>query len=191
VLVDFHNIDPSAGTSEAMLRDVLELIDDLVRRVLLPKSPSRSRDAYDVELRLYDGWIDKGGNALDRYRRTIRLLPESLEGLKGGVRVHAEAVTSLACSPRATLKGTYVNGGQKMVDQMLAQDLRFFAAGQDFDQICLVANDDDYVPAILATASECATPIVWLRARERGRNDDHLQLAGIHIICDDAWRRGS
>lgn len=190
VLVDLNNVDPTAGNNEVLLRDVLERIDDLTRRALIPRRlPSLPRDAYDVEVRLYDGWIDKTGTTLERYAVCARILLDTLAGLQAGVRIQVTQVTALACAPNATLAGTYIRGGQKMVDQMLAQDLRHFVDLGEHERICLIADDDDYTPPVLAAASVGSVPITWLRARDEGRNDRHLQLRDLVLLADDGWRR--
>jgi hypothetical protein len=190
VLADFNNVGPSAVTDgDAVIQDGLERVADLVRRVLAPRTPSRSRDALDVDVRLYDGWLDKNGALLEKSRITTRLLPACLDGLQDGVRISATIVTSLACRPDAILRGTYINREQKMVDQMLAQDLHYFASLDIYGAICVIASDEDYVPALLATASRYQTPITWLRSRELGRNDDYLTAASVTTIYDAAWSR--
>lgn len=188
VLVDLNNVDPTAKT-EPTVRDVLDLLSVLIRGVLFPPGRRSSRTALDVECRLYDGWIDRVGTKMEKYRLVDNLRPESLEGLASGIRVNVTLVTSLAAMPGAELRGTYINRGQKMVDQMLAQDLAFYCRDNTYGNISLIASDADYTPVALSVPAERRPSFTWLRARAEGLNDDHLLGAMISPIFDGRWAR--
>ncbi|WP_433006262.1 hypothetical protein [Kribbella sp. CA-294648] len=184
-LVDFNNVNPSVK-SESEIRDTLELVGYLIRKTLPVNPKALSSDACEVECRLYDGWVDKTGRYMEKYRLVQRSV-SYLAGLESGVRIIPTVVTSLACMPSAQLVGTYKNSAQKMVDQMLAQDAHHYAHGAYHDGICLIANDDDYVPVALATAVRGSMPIRWLRKRTLAENDSHLLGVNVQLLNVIEW----
>lgn len=160
------------------------MLGDLVRRVLVP--PVSVGEVYEVECRLYDGWLDWRGDPTEKHHRARRLLPRLL-GVEQRVRLLPQIATSLACRPDAELTGTYKNRGQKMVDQMLAQDALYLSKLGQYDHLLVIANDDDYVPAMLAIAAEGSIPIRWLRKRRETEYDHHYSGLPIIFLTDGAW----
>ncbi|MEU6919385.1 hypothetical protein [Streptomyces olindensis] len=184
-LIDFNNLDPRANTRPT-IQDSLELISSLIRKVFSPGKPTLPRDAIEVECRIYDGWVDRAGGYMEKYRIANSLL-NTLRSLEDGVRIIPRLATSLACNPQAKLTGTYKNGGQKMVDQMLAQDAHFYSEQEEYDRILVVANDDDYVPAMMATSIRWGKPIAWIRKRPTTPHDMYFQALNVELINDPSW----
>jgi hypothetical protein len=184
-LVDFNNLSPAASDNEEFILDAFDILADLIRRVVLPEA-CEQQAPYDVECRLYDGWIDVKGGYMSKYRKTVRLLPRLL-GLERNVRILPTVAVGLACRPRATLVGTYYKGGQKMVDQMLAQDAIHYAASREYDEIIVVGDDEDYVPSMIALGTAGHAPVRWLRKRTAGRNDLHFADLPITFLHDGIW----
>ncbi|MET9484262.1 hypothetical protein [Streptomyces sp. NPDC006638] len=185
-LIDFNNLNPRA-ISEPVVLDTLELISSLVRRTFSPSKSTLPRDATEVECRIYDGWIDRAGGYMEKYRIVDSLL-ENLASLESGVRIIPRIATSLACNPGIKLTGTYKNGGQKMVDQMLAQDAHYYAEQDEYDRILVVANDDDYVPAVMATSIRWGKPIRWIRKRNQTPHDAHFEKMNVELFNYPSWQ---
>jgi hypothetical protein len=74
-----------------------------------------------------------------------------------------------------------------MVDQMLAQDAHHFAGEAYHDGICLIANDDDYIPVALATSVRWGIPMRWLRKRSTSENDVHLNGRSVQLLTVGEW----
>ncbi|MEV6212622.1 hypothetical protein [Kitasatospora sp. NPDC051914] len=184
-LIDFNNLSPQANSQPTVL-DTLELISILVRGHFSPGKLTRPRDAIEVECRIYDGWVDRAGGYMEKYRLANSQLG-ALQSLEDGVRILPRLVTSLACHPGAKLTGTYKNGGQKMVDQMLAQDAHFYSEQDEYDQILIIANDDDYVPAVLAASTRWGKPISWIRKRGSTPHDLHFNLLNVELLSSSSW----
>ncbi|MGW0107466.1 hypothetical protein ACWD0B_19610 [Streptomyces cellulosae] len=184
-LIDFNNLNPRANTRPT-IQDSLELISNLIRKVFSPGKPTLPRDAIEVECRIYDGWVDRAGGYMEKYRIANSLL-NSVRSLEDGVRIIPRLATSLACNPQAKLTGTYKNGGQKMVDQMLSQDAHFYSEQEEYDRILVVANDDDYVPAMMATSIRWGKPIAWIRKRPTTPHDIYFRSLDVELINDPSW----
>ncbi|MFE0591514.1 hypothetical protein [Micromonospora echinospora] len=182
-LVDVFNVGPWARTDRDY-EDLVELIGELVRRALPDK---RESAISEVECRLYGGFTNRVGDPTEQMTRLRRQL-RKLGGLKEGVRILPSIAQSLACLPFATLAGTYKNGGQKMVDQMLAQDALFFARLKRHDVAIVIADDDDYLPAMLTVGAQTGMPLRWLRRRPSAINDVHLARMDVKLLADGAWR---
>jgi hypothetical protein len=185
-LIDFSNLNPRAS-SKPIVFDTLELISSIVRRTFSPSKSTLPRNAIEVECRIYDGWIDRTGGYMEKYRIVNSLLAH-LTSLESGVRIIPRIATSLACNPGIKLTGTYKNGGQKMVDQMLAQDAHYYAEQEAYDRILVVANDDDYVPAIMATSIRWGKPIRWIRKRPQSPHDSYFENLNVELFNDPSWQ---
>ncbi|MEU2662678.1 hypothetical protein [Micromonospora sp. NPDC007220] len=182
-LVDVFNVDPGVRTD----RDYEELVD-LVGQLLQVSLRAPRRDGIvDVDCRLYGGFTDRIGNPTEQFNRLRKQL-RRLQGLREGMRVRPSIARSLACQPSAILVGTYKNGGQKMVDQMLAQDALHFARIGGHDTVVVVADDDDYLPAMLTLATQTRTPLRWLRRRSTTANDPHFSNLSVTFLVDGSWR---
>lgn len=184
-LVDFNNLNSSASDNEDLILDTFDVLAELIRRVILPEA-GKQNAPYDVECRLYDGWVDVAGGYMSKYRKVTRLLPR-LRGLERNIRILPTVAVGLACRPDATLIGTYYKRGQKMVDQMLAQDAIHYAASREYDEILLVADDEDYVPSMLVLGTAGHVPVRWLRKRATGRNDLHFTGLPVTFLHDGIW----
>lgn len=181
VLADLSALAPRVRTAKDVI-DALELARDLIERTLVP--PRTGRDVVDVDFRIYGGFFASDGTATPHYS-FLRRHVSTVQGLRAGVRLMPTPAVALACRPSARIIGTYRDGKQRMVDQMLAQDAHFLASR--YDLIGVIADDEDYFPAILALAVETAVPIRWLRQRSTGRNDAHLQGTRVVTLQDQAW----
>ena len=130
--------------------------------------------------------MDRHGNPTEQYvrlqRQRMRLI-----GIKSAVRIRAELVTSMSFAPDAKLIGTYKNGGQKMVDHMLALDAIHLGNLNNYDSLLLITNDDDFVPAIIALSRNNDIPIRWLRKRQNGMNDHLFVNSKVIFLCDQSW----
>jgi hypothetical protein len=182
VLADLSSLAPKVDTPYDVV-DGLALIRELVERTLIP--PRGVREIVDVELRIYGGFFAVDGSATQHLSFLRRAIP-LVEGLRNGVRLRPTAAVSLACRPGARIVGTYRGGRQRMVDQMLAQDARFSCSR--YDLLGIIADDEDYFPAILALSTETPVPIRWLRQRPTGRNDAHLEGTKVTTLQDSAWQ---
>lgn len=74
-----------------------------------------------------------------------------------------------------------------MVDQMLAQDAHFYSEQQDYDRILIIANDDDYVPAVMAASMRWGKPISWIRKRSNTPHDVHFSALDVQLLDDPSW----
>ena len=74
-----------------------------------------------------------------------------------------------------------------MVDQMLAQDAHFYSEQGDYDRILVVANDDDYVPAVIAASTRRGKPISWIRKRPTTPHDVHFTALNVELLNDPSW----
>lgn len=180
-LVDLSSIAPRVRTAEDLI-DGLLLVRDLVDRVVVP--PRQMREVVDVDVRIYGGFFAHNGTATEQYAFLLRNIAR-LQGLSNGVRIRPTSVAALACRPAARIIGTYRDGRQRMVDQMLAQDARFL--GPRYDLVGLLADDEDYFPMVLALATEYTVPVRWVRQRPEGRNDAHLTGTRVSTLKDAAW----
>lgn len=184
VLVDLFNVGPNVRTDRDY-DDLLDLVGDLIRGVVV--EPADHGDICDVECRLYGGFVDRRGGPTEQYVRTIRRV-RRLQTLESRVRIRPTIVRSLAAHPGAQFHGTYKNGGQKMVDQMLALDAYHFAESDFFDCVGIIANDDDYVPVVVAIGHKFHCPVRWLRKRTTSPNDHHFSPENVTVLEDGMWR---
>jgi hypothetical protein len=183
VLVDLFNVGPSART-RTDYEELVLLVGNLIRDTLLKPVPEGA--IIDVDCRLYGGFSDVRGNPTEQFVQTQRVI-NRLRSLERRVRIRPQLVRALAPMPGAIFVGTYKNGGQKMVDQMLAIDAYHYAElGQDYE-IGLIANDDDYVPMMLTIAGKFKCGIRWLRKRPIGTNDHLFRNLNISMLRNECW----
>jgi len=182
-LVDLFNVGPAAKTDRDY-EDLLDLAGELIRRAV-GKPPSAT--TIEVGCRLYGGFTNVRGDPTEQHARTLKKL-RRLRSVQDGVRILPEIARSLGCMPNAVLSGTYKNGGQKMVDQMLAHDVYHFAGTRQYERIVLVADDDDYIPAIISTGLKTTVELLWLRRRATGLNDE-IVPTNVVLLTDGAWTR--
>lgn len=177
-LVDFNNLWPTPRT-DADVRSAFELL-----RSILQDLAEDNESIVEFQVRLYDGWIGRDGSDTEKHRLVRRLLPE-LNGLSDQVRIVAAIATRLQCFPFQNIIGTYrPKGGQKMVDQMLAQDL--LSLGEEFTKCYVIARDEDFVPCLLGAVSRGAK-VAWVRGRREVPNEPLLRRAKLAIIEAEAW----
>ncbi|MET8655005.1 hypothetical protein [Nocardia aurea] len=184
VLVDLFNVGPSVRTDRDY-EDLLSLVGDLIRDVIVESGSNN--DIHDVECRLYGGFVDRKGGPTEQYTRTLRKL-RRLRTLERRVRIRPSIARSLAAYPGVHLYGTYKNGGQKMVDQMLALDAYHFAESENFDCVSIIANDDDYIPVIVTVGKRFNCPVRWLRKRSSGYNDHHFSETNVTVLENGMWK---
>jgi hypothetical protein len=183
-LVDLLNVNPAAKTDHDY-EDLMDLVGDLIRRTLAPDTPTGQ--VHEVDCRLYAGFTDRHGGATEQYTRTLRQL-RRLTGLQDRVRIVPRIARALACFPYTNLRGTYKNGAQKMVDQMLGHDALFYARLGTYDSMLIIANDDDYVPALLTVATQTRKAVKWLRKRSVAENDRLFSGLPLVFLNDGAWQ---
>jgi hypothetical protein len=167
---------------EADVEDALHLVRDLLERVVVPER--HGRGVAEVDLRVYGGFFAHDGTSTAPYSFLIRRM-KAVEGLSNGMRIRVSPAVSLACKSSARIIGTYRDGRQRMVDQMLAQDALYLAS--NYDVLGILADDEDYFPAILALSTLSKVPVRWLRQRPTGRNDAHLSTSRVLTLTDSAW----
>jgi hypothetical protein len=166
-LVDYDNVkiqeDRNAGDVGINLADVVPtVVAEAVRALDQPK---------ELLIRIYGGWIDEQG----QHSRRAQWLLVGLgwyRGRSGRTIVKPTLVTSLACRTSDTLIGTVrqtsTGPRQKMVDNIIAVDAQYFARDRSLP-VVIFSDDDDLVPAALATSSMAAAlHFHWLRRRKAG-----------------------
>lgn len=179
-LLDVSSLAPRIRTDLDAV-EALNLARTLLRRALPRNTPST---IIDTDLRIYGGFFAHDGSQTDHYTFLRKALPR-VQGLSDGLRVRPNLAGSLACRPSARIIGTYRDGRQRMVDQMLSQDARYLAPR--YDALTIIADDEDYFPAVLALATEHRGPISWIRQRALGRNDQHLQGTTVTTAFYPEW----
>lgn len=160
-------------------------VGELIRGVLVPNVPQN--EIHDVDCRLYGGFSDRRGGPTEQYSRTLRKL-KYLTSLDRRVRIRPHIARSLAPWPNFLFNGTYKNSKQKMVDHMLALDAVYFAESGDYDCLCVIANDDDYVPAIFSVGNRDNLPVRWLRKRITAENDHLFDGLKVTMLSDRGWQ---
>lgn len=181
-LIDVASVYPSPQ-SEAEYRDGIDLIDELVRRVVAARRSTD--DVAEVVCRLYGGWYARDGTPMQQRVWLLRNI-RRFGGLRSGVRLIPELADSLAYAPSAVLWGTYKNKGQKMVDHMLALDGIYYARTGDHDSLLVISDDEDFLPAVLVISTDTSTKVCWMRQHE-ATNDKHLNSAMVELLTDPAW----
>lgn len=184
MLVDLFNVGPGAKTDRDY-EDLMTLVGDLIRGSLVNRT--KSSEVHDIDCRLYGGFTSIRGTPTEQYSRTLKKI-RLLRTLEDRVRIKPHIAKALALVPQAMLIGTYKNGGQKMVDQMLALDACHFAESAVYDRVCIIANDDDYVPAVLTMSRKYQCPISWLRKRATAENDQWFGGTTVSMLYDGAWK---
>lgn len=182
-LVDLFNVSSSPKT-DIDYEEALLLVGELIRRSVANAS-SQNR-TLEVTCRLYGGFVNVNGDPTEQYSRLLPKL-RLLRGIESGVRILPEAARALRCMPDALLHGTYKNGGQKMVDQMMAHDAYELAIQGEHSVLLMISDDEDFVPCILTIASRTTTPVRWLRKRPATRNDHYFPTNSVQILTHKAW----
>jgi hypothetical protein len=187
-LIDYDNACRTV-TPERSPRDVAINLDELLRAVAAQASVLLP-GVDELDVRLYGGWADRGGNATPRAGWILQELPGFRTRLNG-LRIRPRLATSLLALPEDHLIGTHrsdVESQQKLVDGMLSVDALTLA--RDGERIIIVvSDDDDFVPAVLVGFlwTPRASPLVlFRRVKPPGDalNDPLLQRRGIRItLC--------
>lgn len=171
--------------SEAEYRDGIDLVDALVRRVIAARRTGT--EVVEVVCRLYGGWYAHDGTPMEQRVWLLKNI-RRFGGLRSGVRLIPELADSLAAVPSAVLWGTYKNKSQKMVDQMLALDSLHYARSGDYPRLLIIADDEDYLPAVLVITTLTSTKVSWMRQRAALENDRHFDVSRVEVLTDSAWR---
>ena len=182
-LIDVARVYPSPKT-EAEYCDGIDLIDELVRRVVAPRRVDQN--VAEVVCRLYGGWYAHDGTPMQQRVWLLKNI-KRFGGLRSGVRLIPELADSLTYVPRAILWGTYKNKAQKMVDHMLALDSLYYARSGDHENVLVVSDDEDFLPAILVINTDTSTKVCWLRQRSALTNDRYLDISRVELLIDSAW----
>lgn len=182
-LVDLFNVGPTARTDHDY-EDLMDLVGDLIREGLPRPAPGQ---VNEVDCRLYGGFFNKQGDPTEQHVRALRAVTR-LTGIQQATRIRAQLATSLAYLPATILRATYKNGGQKMVDQMLANDAVHFSGSGDFSPILIIADDDDYVPSVAAIGRQKKMPIIWMRRRAVSYNDTLLRALNVTLTTSGRWQ---
>lgn len=183
--MDYDNLLPglSSSTVDAVLQ-AQQLI-----RTLVGAFQSLFSDVQELDVRLYGGWTDERGTPSRAAVGLLPILPE-LRGRRRGVIVRPSLAFSMMEFPDLVLRGTVRERSrrkrQKMVDGMLGCDA-VFASSKGQSTVGVVTDDDDLLPALLASHAASATPAILLRRRPMGAgmNDVALTDRGIRIHCID------
>jgi uncharacterized LabA/DUF88 family protein len=179
-LVDYDN---AIELSESVHKNVSINLSVLSRR-LARTLGSRIPDSEELFVRLYGGWLTLD-NQLSH--RGVWLLSEisNFRRKIEALRLRFTVVREILARSDLTLRGTYRQGGQKMVDVMIAVDLLSLAPERD-TSLVLVSDDDDLIPAVVAGAEHrnSRNPVHLLRRRKAAgsaQNDHVIQQCNVII----------
>lgn len=181
-LIDYDNV---RTRDEHNMRDVESNLLEIVPTVVA-EARREFHSPRELLMRVYGGWVDEQSQHTRRGEWVLVGLTW-YRGRSGSTIVKPALATSLACRTRDMLVGTArqtpKGPRQKMVDNMLAVDVRHF--GRDIGaQVMVYSDDDDLVPGLLSTtAHDHPVRVHWLRQRKvgSGMNDHLLRRAGITI----------
>lgn len=182
--VDLFNVSSSPRTN-LDYEDALLFVGDLIRDSVAAAAPTQ--ETAHVTCRLYGGFVDVNGGPTAQYSGVLRKL-RVLRGLESGVRIVPEVARTLRCRPLSVLLGTYKNGHQKMVDQMMAQDAYDAASDGEYGALLMISDDEDFVPCVITIASRTVTPVWWLRRRAETRHDAHFREDRVTLLTDRRWK---
>lgn len=177
-LVDYDN---ATERPERVLSDTMVNLTVLVNR-LTRKVSSIVPDSEELLVRLYGGWITLGNQLTHRANWLLAALPNFRKKF-GPLRVRITIAREIVARSDLTLIGTYQNSEQKMVDGMLSVDLLELSPQRD-TSLVLVSDDDDFVPAVVASAERrtAANPVHILRRRKPvGSAGNDLLLKGCNV----------
>lgn len=183
-LIDWDTARRIVPCRDLDVRNIEQVIERLQNAIAQYIASFDKRDAYRVNWRIYHGWHQGKTKTKDRLlfekfltqatARTIKKVSFSSDYVFSG---------SLCCSSFRkpivdTVRTDQTTGEtrQKMVDTMLVCDLLHLARTREYFLIIVVANDDDFVPA-LYTAEAWKGRVIMLHNREH--INSHLQLDGI------------
>lgn len=183
-LIDWDTARRIVPCRDLDVRNIEQVIERLQNAIAQYIASFDKRDAYRVNWRIYHGWHQGKTKTKDRLlfekflnqatARTIKKVSFSSDYVFSG---------SLCCSSSRkpivdTVRTNQTTGEtrQKMVDTMLVCDLLHLARTREYFLIIVVANDDDFVPA-LYTAEAWKGRVIMLHNREH--INSHLQLDGI------------
>ena len=178
-VIDLASICPS-GDEQTHI-DAMELLAIIVRE----SCGVEPGDTHEVECRLYGGFRDITGIPTERGRWVVQHA-ELLRGLRDGVRIVPRIIEAPSSAPDAILVGTYANKKQKMVDGMIAEDLREAVREGNHTSLLLVSDDEDFVPVLLGLSRKTSAAVRWVRQRPTGRNDHHFRR-GVTFLMNERW----
>jgi len=184
VFVDWDTARRLASNREQSVRGVEQVFERLQSAISTSVCAKDRRDGYRVYWRIYHGWHQGKTKTQDRLvfeqyariatARTIKNISFSTDFELSG---------SLACNSRRTpifdtCRFDRQSGEkkQKMVDAMLVCDLLHLVRSKDSSLFIVVADDDDFVPAIF-TAEAWNANVMLLHGR--AQTNSHLSLHGI------------
>jgi hypothetical protein len=165
------------------------LFDQLQRIVAKCVTDLDSRNLYRVRWRLYHGWYRGKTKTADRIAVEKYLFALRSRTIKRVSFGNDFAFSDFPCcrsrrSPIVdTLRLDPETGRlrQKMVDASLICDLLYLVRSRDSDLYIVMANDDDFIPALF-TAEMWRGKAILLH--NRSNINPHLQLEGIAVKMD-------
>lgn len=181
MLIDYDNVRPHRESNrlDACL-NLEQLIQDLVAtlRIVMP-------GLRELRIRLYGGWLDERGQ-FSHLANWITPALEDQRGVRDGVRVLPRMALSPLCQPDARLRGTVRleprRRRQKMVDGLIIIDAVTLGM-QKVERLCVVSDDDDLVPGVLASRILFGVEASLLRTVNRplALNDSILTRCGAEV----------
>jgi uncharacterized LabA/DUF88 family protein len=174
VLVDWDTTRRIVPTKHNDARDVENVFEKLRAVIANYLSDHSKQSAYRVHWRIYHGWHQGKTKTADRllFEKFVqRATAQTVNRVS--FSTNFEYSENLCCGSRRTpifdtLRADRYTGElkQKMVDTILACDLLHLARSKQSELLMLVADDDDFVPALF-TAEAWNARVVWLHFREQ------------------------
>lgn len=135
----------------------------------------------EIRARLYGGWVTQN-NGFSQRANWMLVGLSHLRGLRSGVRVIPEMVTTCISAPPHRLIGTLRTDRnpieQKMVDTLITADMIMYPA---CDTLLVVSDDDDMVPGLIAASKSRNSSTKLLRVRPAGQALNDAVLTNLAI----------
>jgi hypothetical protein len=183
-LVDWDTARRLVPCRVPTVRHIEEVVEQLQRGISQFIKSQDTKDTYRVYWRIYHGWHQGKTRSEDRLlfeRYMARAGATTIRNVSFSGDFELSGVLSCRSTRPAIVDTLRVdrNTGevkQKMVDTMLVCDLLHLARTREFAFLLVIANDDDFVPALHTAEAWKARPVM-LHAREHVNT--FLSLDGI------------